>query len=720
MIKVKLNNVDITGYLYYEQNIEFTLLRGQRGTCTLPFIIRSWYLENAIDNAAIGQTIFIYEIDSDTMEETCCWCGTVDTLEQDWLGNAGDYTLTITGVDFSQLFDTQVLNLTFSNMTAGSIVTALFEATGVTAVALGTVQDGPIVDSLIVTRVSDALNTLQNEAGFIWYIDPATQTLNFVAPGTFAASWVVISQDMLFQSIDWKQTRQDYRNVQTTLSSTGTVATPAAGAGATDFVPIISPTLASQFTALGIDFLELATQPYMYGVFTAQPTAGDTITLASVAGATFTFVASGAGGTNVLIGATLDDTVANLVTAINGTSLGLQAEKSDVTPGVALEVWAPSPTTATSGYIAAAGCSVFQWGAATLGGTGCFPAAPGPGAETAPTGYQLVANPPVDYTSSTLPQPVSLVVVPPLPVGVVGYYTNFPFWVGQSTDIAFSGLQALAQPVSATATPTAGSVTQLTTLTSAATLAGIQQEVNAVLTRYSDVPQQVTFVTDFPGLSVGTALTFELTSPPGSGPGNVDNINVQTWFIQEVDATLIAGMDKNPEPYGHFRYTITVINKLDIGNFVQFWAQLANVGATPNTSTQPSTGNGSGASSGPASGQVFSRTLTITDTTVADNVAAAVPVQCPGTGWRVLAMLSQSISDDLVVDLYKSGVLLVEITIPTSLALNTSQETILTTGSPAVGPTFADQEPLTVNITASDGSMAATGIATLTLQWVGT
>ena len=210
-IKLQISGIDQTDYLHYESSITWNLMQGQRGTCTLPLIVGP----GDQFSPQVGEPIEIFD-----PVATRVWAGTVDTVEITWFGDDGWHLVTVTGVTYEALFDTaQVDKLQYATTgdvptPAGTIFSALFAASGVTAVSLGTVDTGVLIYGLQVTNISDGYNTLALDSNKIWGVDPATMTLYFRAPDAVASPWTMGNEDMVWETMDWKQSRADFRDRQ--------------------------------------------------------------------------------------------------------------------------------------------------------------------------------------------------------------------------------------------------------------------------------------------------------------------------------------------------------------------------------------------------------------------------------------------------------------------------------------------------------------------------
>lgn len=129
---------------------------------------------------------------------------------------------------------------------------------------------------------------------------------------------------------------------------------------------------------------------------------------------------------------------------------------------------------------------------------------------------------------------------------------------------------------------------------------------------------------------------------------------------------------------------------------------------------------GSGGSPSPGNSTPHHRTLLLKDTTVGADIADRVTVRPARTGLftRVTATLRKAITSDLTVVIklraYPGGaVVLATVTIPSTTAVDDVIEQTTFTNNPAA----AAKETLTWDVTASDGSQDAGGVASFTLEW---
>lgn len=626
-IQFLIDGLDRTGYIHYPSGSFHTdLLRGQRGSCTIPLIIGPG------DTFApqIGQLLEVFD------QGVRQWIGTVDSLEITWFGDDGWHVTTVTGVSLESLFDgVQLDEQQYVNQTAGAIVTALFTAADLPIVTLGTISDGPNVISINVTNVADALNNLSLLAGFIWYIDPRDGKLYFHNPADRAADWTVVDGNILWETADWKQTRQDFADASVFQvpgfgNSTNTTSFPGDGTTTVFTLPEIP------------QFVESSTvQPVGTGADTPIP-----------------FITTWTPGTDKIS-----------VTSANGDPM-TNTETLVVT-------WIGSPQ-------------------------------------------------------------------------VVVQNTNYGAVAG-------------------------GSRSRRYVLTRAFTKAGVIQQATAALARYAYLPAELIFQTDKPGITIGRALTIDITFPLESG-AFLNGV----WQVQEVEAAIVDGLDQREEPFGHFRYTLHLINFLATavfsgdgssstfllpeiptsaptitvsnapGTFATNWVmgsnQIVVTPAPPPGATvtvgypgaqapdvQPAIGtfgNMAAVTDPPTAAnqtdevpsttpapQQFIRTLTLRDLTVRDDAGPDTLAYHAGIGVRIMWELRLSLTHDLTVRFNMNAEELITITVPMDSATGEEFEIPLVIGSPPIAVLIPDKAVFTYDILESDGQQDLGGVIQFTLQW---
>lgn len=116
---------------------------------------------------------------------------------------------------------------------------------------------------------------------------------------------------------------------------------------------------------------------------------------------------------------------------------------------------------------------------------------------------------------------------------------------------------------------------------------------------------------------------------------------------------------------------------------------------------------GSGGATGP-----YIRTLLLKDTSVGNDIADHVPVFVAGTFTRIIGVLRKAIVSDLTVRVNLDGATLITLTIPVATAVD------VPVTSEAFTPTgLTDLQILSWDVTASDSSRDAAGIASFTVQF---
>jgi hypothetical protein len=206
IIRILLNGLDVTDRIWYGSNTSWNGIRGTRGTCVIPFIVEP----GETFTAEVGERIRIYDPRTERV-----WSGHVDRTSVRWLGDDGWHVVFVTGISLEALFDTIDLDkVKYSGVTCGAAVADLLDLSGVTMVGEGTIDAGPLVESLEVGNIARGFAELALLAGFIWYVDPLDECLYFHHPAARDADWTVGSTDIQWDSIDWQQDRADYRTAQ--------------------------------------------------------------------------------------------------------------------------------------------------------------------------------------------------------------------------------------------------------------------------------------------------------------------------------------------------------------------------------------------------------------------------------------------------------------------------------------------------------------------------
>jgi hypothetical protein len=566
---------DRTGLLSLADSpVSFTLQRGSRGTATVVLQIAA----SSSYTVEIGWPAFIYEIDdASPVTETCVFAGTVDTVQWDWQGNGGYHTLTLTLVSLEQCLDTILVDppISYFGKTAGFIVADLLSkyASGVPVTA-GTISAG-ITESAAVydhERLSDIFDTLATDCGFIWYVDPATRQLMFCASTTTDAPFTLDSSQVLWGSLEWLQTRQDFRNRQTVRCAFEALGTRIERFTNTGSAQTSNVSLAvADIRAAWIETDGAVAS--VVGTFTGQPDPDDTVTIDSIEAYKFVAALDNTKTSQVLIGATAADTLQNLIDAINvnpltagiGFSLptvwngGFIAGEAS---GLSFTLYDRVSGTGGNAETVASSATNFSWAASTLSG-GSNPS----------SSVQLDLSKDVSFTKGDTE--VNLLT------GQTGdYFCVMYYPIGQ--DCISVEDTTLVTSMAATENGT-GKYQQIEDDSQLADIVVAYNRALGKLNAFKTLPVSFSFQTDSSFLSVGQLLPVALTKPTGASFIDGD------YVVQEIEGTLIPGMD-------HFRYTVTVINATEVGTHVKFFEAMAG------SSSGGRGGGGGGAGSGLSQG----------------------------------------------------------------------------------------------------------------------
>ena len=618
-IQVKLNGVDRTDFLSYESGSSWALIKGGRGTCSLAFEIAP----DVEFTPLLGQSIEIY----DGTERV--WAGSVDSVSLRWQGDDGWHIASLSGVTLEHLFDTaEVDKLKYTETAAGDIVSAILTASGITEITEGTISAGPTVHSLEVTNLAQAFNDLANLAGFIWYVDPANKQLYFHAATARTASRSLNHSDILWESLDWRQSRQDFRNeqvIQLPGVSMSPVTAVFAGDGTTeDFtlpsIPeyILSANLSTGSTGHTIDWTPGT------AIVTVLPALETGVTL------TVRFADTGT------VTETVDSPGAGLKTARYTQTRTFTPEGGLQEAQALLARYALLPSLMT--------LSTDR---------------PGIG-----VGRKLTID--VEF-----------------PIGA-GSVINGDWCVQEVEGSLVPGLEKKPEPF--------GHWRYRLHLINTATCAIFQPDAETETFILPTIPSSVSSIV----IDSASGLRHEAIWTP-----ETDEINV-TPPLEAGDGMSVTYVDPERFPDSpSFRDTFDGL----AGGPLGFTGSPAPVGGDIHPALPPET---------------FKRDFTIYDTTVRDDAAPHTTVYRPGVGYRIIGVLRKAITSDLTVQFNKAGTELITVTIPDSTGVDEVLTWPLASGSPADYIPMNDLEVLTADITASDGSTDADGVAQFTVQWAET
>ncbi len=201
------------------------------------------------------------------------------------------------------------------------------------------------------------------------------------------------------------------------------------------------------------------------------------------------------------------------------------------------------------------------------------------------------------------------------------------------------------------------------------------------------------------GTAVGQTISITLNGYLSLGDFLITDIN-------------ITQQDVNDQSAYQWRYLITAIKGPKIKNFVEAFGDLIG-GGSSGVGKQPVAA---------AEQRPIQRTLLLKNTAIGDDIADHTTVYAGGTGRRMTGVLRVAISADLTVRVKKYTVTspvtaastIITLTIPSSTPINTPITQTTFTDDPQQ---FFDGDVLIWDVTASDGSSDAAGVAAFTLEW---
>jgi hypothetical protein len=707
-IKITIAGVDETARLWEEptrgQSLTWTLLQQSRGTCTIPLILQP----ADTYKPTYGDVVEIFDPDTTNRR----WVGTVLQNELINIGNDGLHCITVSGVDYVAWMDGQQMTqqpAPTSAASAGTIIATQFGLLAAAPIVLGTIDSGATIQPFAISGSFKSLcDSMALQSEFVWWIDPVPSppTLNFRAPSSNTAPFGIDNSPgmILWETLDWKETGVDYRTSQVIQSAPGT-APPfvehfAGDASTTSF------NLSQTPDSIVGEVVTGSAAAAVTGTFPSglNPTAGDTVTIDTYV---YKFV-SALDNTlfgGVLIGAASQNTCQNLVDAINAkiSQSGVTystptyphptviAGQPTGSPARTFKVIARALGTAGNGLAVSASITggAFTWGATTLTG----------GADSLPGGtFTILAGP-----GTTLVR-----VYPAMPVGTTCAISYYPAGAGTQFRVGGGG---------------AASVMRISTLDIPSTPAAAVQLAAAILTTYNTIPATLQFQSRKPGLGICQYVTIAITWPIGVGA-----VINGPWIVQEVQAAWTPGIDRLPDPYGHFLYTYYLINSLAVPPLTNFLNNLAAVGTPPAQPALTASPTTAAVSQQPAATLTRLPPFIITDTTVANDVTPHVALSTPVTiasplthevspTYRVLGVLRKAISADLTIKIH----LVADwspfseqtwtVTIPAATAVN---QVVVA----QINGTVTDGSVLYADVLASDGSKDSNGVAAFSFEYI--
>jgi hypothetical protein len=392
--EVKINEPSIgltnrTSYVSRANSQNFVMQRGHRGTANLVFTVAA----SDSYSPTLGTAIYIYNVGTTT---TCVWAGSIDSIQVRWVGNNGARFISLTCVSFEQSFDklrtTQAY--AYDNQYAGDIMADLIQrAAGTLPVSVGIIAAGARIDLMYVLpnqTLAQVFASLASDSGLIWGVDPATSTVYMKSVTATPSPFTLASSQLLFESFNFTQTRQNYRNrqsiqiaedaydynVEATYLYTPSTAIFLGNGSTTTFT---LPTLSRSIQYI-VDTGLPSTQT---GTFTGLPANNDTITFVdkinNLTSQVYTFKTTldNSQTWQVLIGATAAATATNFSNAINadiataGTSYSLPTTENQYfsasVSSATVTVQTKFPANCASGTLIES-CSNFTWAGSTTSG----------------------------------------------------------------------------------------------------------------------------------------------------------------------------------------------------------------------------------------------------------------------------------------------------------------------------------------------------------------
>lgn len=711
---------DRTGFLDSNGQASWTLTRNQRGQASVPFQVS----EGTAWAPQRGWPIYLYEVYRSLNTSKCVWLGTVSKVDMGWLcGNLGQLAVQVSAIGPERMFDgIQTPVVEYNDTTTGVIFADLLSyALGFTLpipITAGTIGSGALVKNRKYdgkSSISSAFQQLATDTpDYIQYIDPATQEYNFHAYNAKSSPITITNGMMLMGTIKWSGTDVDFRDTQVIQVSPDISPSDVAvftGDGSTTSFTL--PKLGYQVVGAAVVNGTNNVHASAVGTFSGNPSDGDTITIGD---STYTFrnTLDHTVFGEVKIGADAEESAANAYAAITaaagaGTKYSYPtwtnptATAAAPSGSPALQIVVAAKVLGTAGNVIALGATgtAFSWSDSTLGGGQDIS---GVALRVGPAGsgsYDLEYN----LGSDT----VTLRQAPLAGKAIVVTYKAV-------------GSDLLTVSNGASADLGVGADYRIMTARNAKTLEAALQQAKAVLARYSQLPAEVQWSMDVPGISVGQFVPVSISTP-----NEADAVLNGNWIVQQVQGSLPAPKwEKQEEPYGHFRYQIDLINSLDIGTPEDVADRLADTG--PNDS--PATSNPSQPpDQGPSSSTLPTvAAFGLADLTVRNNVTYMPPVLTPVTdltsppshevkqGYRIVTTLTEALTADCTYRVNKTT----WTSPPTVVSWTVDVPSTWPIGFPKVDEIsgdFNDLDTLSLDVVSSDGQQAVNGIIHGAVEW---
>lgn len=254
----------------------FSNILRQRGTANLTLYVKA----GDTYQPTLGTQCFLY--DRNNSGSTLVFAGTIDVMKISWLGTAGDRLIALSIVSFEQCFDALLVPpQTFYYQTAGEIFTSLYNSLcGGVPVVSGIVNASFVINSITCNweRLSDIFGQLATAASCVWGIDLATLSV-FLQPISASPSpYTLHTSQVLWDSNEWEQNRQDFRDRQIIRISLDAFAQSAELFTWSGTIPATF-TLMRPAETVTFAWLTKNTQNTATGTFTGNPNDGDTVTI---------------------------------------------------------------------------------------------------------------------------------------------------------------------------------------------------------------------------------------------------------------------------------------------------------------------------------------------------------------------------------------------------------------------------------------------------------
>lgn len=232
------------------------------------------------------------------------FAGLIQDVENQYLDDSGHHFSVITGVSLESVFDTVYAEpVQYVNQTCGFIVRDLFNRfESGCPVSLGVISNGetiPLFNVKLGDDIASVFTSLATTSNFCWYIDPQTLLLFFGDPTTVFSPITLTSQDILFETLNFKIKGDDFRNNQGVRLGFDAFEHSKeffVGSGQTTI------TLSRPVQQVTNAWATLSTCNTATGTFSDQPFPGDTITTGPAEGAWQTGIIYATGGVIVVNG----------------------------------------------------------------------------------------------------------------------------------------------------------------------------------------------------------------------------------------------------------------------------------------------------------------------------------------------------------------------------------------------------------------------------------